>query len=223
MTADHDRLGPAWDQPGDVRDHDRLPENHPTQNIADGPVRRPVHSPQAELLHARLIRCDRRAFHPHSMLLDRIRRIHRHLIIGGIPALDPEVEILQIHVQIRMDQTVLNERPDDPGHLITIELDHRLLDLDLGHWGNPLHAEIRPPPKPHVDTLWRMLRHRLYAPPDSAGSGDQRCDDDHRQRHEGGDRGGHSQGFEAAFGGQAEQSFEHPEEVAVDLEREQCT
>jgi hypothetical protein len=32
-----------------------------------------------------------------------------------------------------MDQLVLDELPDDSGHLVAIHLDDRILDLDLRH------------------------------------------------------------------------------------------
>ena len=47
--------------------------------------------------------------------------------------LDAEVEVLQLDVEVRQDQLVLDERPDDPGHLVAVELDDRGLHLDLGH------------------------------------------------------------------------------------------
>jgi hypothetical protein len=33
--------------------------------------------------------------------------------------------------------------PDDPGHLVAIELDHRICDLDLRHVSKPLPAQRR--------------------------------------------------------------------------------
>jgi hypothetical protein len=32
-----------------------------------------------------------------------------------------------------VDQLVLDELPDDPGHLIAVEFDNRIVDLDLCH------------------------------------------------------------------------------------------
>ena len=48
-------------------------------------------------------------------------------------ALDAEVVVLQIDVEVRKDQLVLDELPDDPGHLVAVELDDGVLHLDLRH------------------------------------------------------------------------------------------
>ena len=40
--------------------------------------------------------------------------------------LDPEVVVLQIDVEVREDQLVLDELPDDAGHLVAVELDDRI-------------------------------------------------------------------------------------------------
>ena len=36
-----------------------------------------------------------------------------------------------------MDQLVLDELPDDPGHLVAVELDDGILDFDLRHFNEP--------------------------------------------------------------------------------------
>ncbi|CAB4566839.1 unannotated protein [freshwater metagenome] len=67
------------------------------------------------------------------MFPDRIRRIDRHLVVRGITMLDTEVVILEVDIEIGQDQLLLDEGPDDPRHLITIELDDGSLDFDLAH------------------------------------------------------------------------------------------
>ena len=44
-----------------------------------------------------------------------------------------EVVVLQVDVEVREDQLVLDELPDDPRHLVAVELDDRVDDLDLRH------------------------------------------------------------------------------------------
>jgi len=55
------------------------------------------------------------------------------LVVGPVPLLDAEVVILQVDVEIGQDQLLLDEVPDDPGHLVAVELDDRIRDLDLRH------------------------------------------------------------------------------------------
>ena len=50
--------------------------------------------------------------------------------------LDAEIEILQFDVEIGQNQLLPDELPDDARHLVAVELDDRVLDLDLGHRGH---------------------------------------------------------------------------------------
>jgi hypothetical protein len=43
------------------------------------------------------------------------------------------IVIEQVDVEIRMDQLVLDELPDDPCHLVAVHFDDRILDLDFRH------------------------------------------------------------------------------------------
>ena len=70
---------------------------------------------------------------PTPYLLDRVGGVDRDLVVGGVAALDAEVVVLQVDVEVRQDQLLLDERPDDAGHLVAVELDDRVVDLDLGH------------------------------------------------------------------------------------------
>ena len=47
--------------------------------------------------------------------------------------LDREIENLKLDVEIRMDELVADQLPDDLGHLVAVQLDDRMDDLDLGH------------------------------------------------------------------------------------------
>ena len=78
---------------------------------------------------------DRRALDADAVLLDRVRGVDRDLVGRGVAALDPEVEVDELDVEVGQDQLVLDERPDDPGHLVAVELDDGVLDLDLRHGG----------------------------------------------------------------------------------------
>src|SRR5262249_53037813 len=70
-------------------------------------------------------------------LLDLLGRVDRDLIVGSVAMLHAEVVVAQLDVEIWMDQFVLDEPPDDPGHLVPVELDDGILDFDLRHFGQP--------------------------------------------------------------------------------------
>jgi hypothetical protein len=141
VPANHDWLGPARDEPGHVRHDDRLTEDHAAEDVADRAVRGTPHLLQAELRDPRFVGGDGGALDAHTVLLDRVRRIDGHLIAGLIAILDRQVVVLQLHVEVRQDELVADLLPNDPGHLVAVELDDRVRYLDLGHRrGAPLTA-----------------------------------------------------------------------------------
>ncbi len=71
---------------------------------------------------------------PTPYLLDGVGRVDRHLVVGRVAVLDAEVVILEVDVEIGVDQLVLDELPDDAGHLVAVELDDGIGHLDLRHW-----------------------------------------------------------------------------------------
>jgi hypothetical protein len=131
VTADDDRLGPARHQARHVLADDRLAEDHAAEDVADGAVGRAVHALEAEFLDAGLIRRDGGAFHADAVLLDGVGRIDGDLVVGLVALFDAEVVVLEVDVEIGVDQLVLDELPDDAGHLVAVEFDDRVFDLDL--------------------------------------------------------------------------------------------
>jgi len=89
VAADHDRLGPAGHQAGDVGDHDRLAEDDPTEDVADRPVRRAVHLLQAELLDPRLVRVIVAHLTPTPNSLIALAASTRDLVLRLVALLDP--------------------------------------------------------------------------------------------------------------------------------------
>ena len=59
--------------------------------------------------------------------------VDRDLVVGLVALLDAEIVIEKIDIEIRMDQFVLDELPDDAGHLVAIHLDDRILYFDFRH------------------------------------------------------------------------------------------
>jgi hypothetical protein len=58
-----------------------------------------------------------------------------------ITVLNPKIETLDIEVEIRKDQLVLDELPDEACHFVAIEFDDRVCDLDLCHWACAMKCE----------------------------------------------------------------------------------
>src|SRR5215213_4630936 len=137
MTADDDRFGPAGHEPRHVRADDRLAENHASENVANGAVGRLPHLLEAELLHALLVGRDGCAFHPDAMLFYGMRGFDRDLVLRAVTVLNREVVIEKVDVEIGVDKLLLDQGPDNPRHLIAIQFDERVLNLDLCHVSLP--------------------------------------------------------------------------------------
>src|SRR5690606_7456641 len=133
VTADADRLLPAGYGPRHVGHDDRLAEDDSAEAVTDRAVPGLPHLLEAELLDARLVRGDGGALDAHAVLPDGVGGVNGDLVVGGIAVLDAEVVVLQVDVEVGKDQLVLDELPDDPGHLVAVKLDDGPLHLDLGH------------------------------------------------------------------------------------------
>jgi hypothetical protein len=72
-----------------------------------------AHLLQLELLHARLIRGDRRALDAHVVLLDGLGRLDRHPVVGRVAVGQAQVEVLDLEVEVGEDELVLDHLPDD--------------------------------------------------------------------------------------------------------------
>src|SRR5665647_897161 len=69
----------------------------------------------------------------HAIAKHGVGGVDRHLVSCGVAVLDAQVVVLKVDVEVRKDQAVLDELPDDPRHLVAVELDDRTLHLDLAH------------------------------------------------------------------------------------------
>src|SRR5665648_1082003 len=84
-------------------------------------------------LDAGLIGGDGRTLDAYPIRLDGVRRIDRDLVVGVVAILDRQIVILDIDIQVWVNQAFLDELPDDPRHLIAVELDDGALHCDLAH------------------------------------------------------------------------------------------
>jgi hypothetical protein len=83
----------------------------PPMMLRIGAVGRAPHLLEIELLHARLVGRDGGALHGDAVLPGRLGRVDRHLVAGLVAMFDAEVVVLQVDVEVRKDQLVLDELP----------------------------------------------------------------------------------------------------------------
>ena len=67
------------------------------------------------------------------MLQNCVRRVNRDLVVCGIAMLHTKVVVLKIDVEVRQDEAVFDELPDDASHLISVEFNYWIINLDLCH------------------------------------------------------------------------------------------
>ena len=58
-----------------------------------------------------------------AVLLGGVGGVDGDLVVGLVAVLDAEVVVLEVHVEVGVDQLVLDELPDDARHLIAVHLD----------------------------------------------------------------------------------------------------
>ena len=135
VTTDDDGLCPTWNKLWNVAADDWLTEHNAAKDVADCAVWRLPHLLQAEFFNAGFIGGNSCALDANTMLQDRVCGIDGDLVIGRVAVLHTEVVVLKLNVEIREDEALFNELPDDAGHFVTVEFDDRIINLDLRHRG----------------------------------------------------------------------------------------
>ena len=74
-------------------------------------------------------------------LLDLHCGIDGDPVVGAVAFLNAQVVIQQVDIEVGQDQLRLDEIPDDPGHFVAVDIDDRVVHLDLGHRCGPCVAE----------------------------------------------------------------------------------
>jgi hypothetical protein len=131
VTADDDGLLPAGYEAGDTGDDNGSAEDGATEVVADGAVGREPHLLELELLDALLVGRDGGALDTDRVLLDGLCSIEGDLVVCLVAVGQAEVIVLEVNVEVGVDELVLDGLPDDARHLVAIELDDRVDDLDL--------------------------------------------------------------------------------------------
>ena len=61
--------------------------------------------------------------------------INGDLVISRVTVLHAKVVVLKLDVEVREDEALFNELPDDASHLVAVEFDDWIVNLDLRHGG----------------------------------------------------------------------------------------
>ena len=131
VSADHNRLLPAWDQPWDVLDDNWFSEHCSVENVSDCAIGGFPHLLEVEFLDSGFIGSDGGALNSDFAFLNGVGSVNGDLIVGGISVFNAEVKVLDVEVEEGMDEVFFDLLPDDSGHFITIEFSDWVLNLDF--------------------------------------------------------------------------------------------
>jgi hypothetical protein len=86
-----------------------------------------------EFRHAPGVRGDGGAFHGDADFLGLFGGVDGDPVAGLVAVFNAKVVIEQVHVEIGMDQLVLDELPDNASHLVAVHFDDRICHFDFRH------------------------------------------------------------------------------------------
>jgi hypothetical protein len=110
-----------------------------TQRKRPGKSRGKLTFLEPEFLNTSLIWGNGGTLHSDGVLFDSLSGIEGDLVVCLITVFEAEIVVLEVDIEVWVDELVLDVLPDDAGHLVAIELDDWVLDLDLlevGHFSN---------------------------------------------------------------------------------------
>ena len=87
---------------------------------------------QVEFLDAVLVWSNGCALDAHGVLENGIGGIDSDLIVGLVTVGQAQVVVLQVYVEVWENELLLDVCPYNARHLVAVELDDWILDLDLG-------------------------------------------------------------------------------------------
>lgn len=158
MTANNDRIRPTGHQARNVLAQNRFTENRSAQNIPDRSVRTQPHLLQLELFNALFVGCNRCTFDANIMLEHGQCSINRYLIFGDVTMRQTQIVVQtfnlingendeqnkwtsghkgkpdkwfnSIYPNVRENQFVFDELPNDASHFIAIHFNYRFHSVE---------------------------------------------------------------------------------------------
>ena len=119
------------------------PEDRAVQNGADGTVGALIHTLEVILFDSGLIGSNSGALDGNAVFLCRFGSVKGNLVICLIPVGKAQIIILGPEIDIRQQELILDQLPDDPCHLISVHLHKGRLHLDFAHVISPLYLIFR--------------------------------------------------------------------------------
>ena len=133
VAGDGNGLLPAADHGVDALDDDGRAEDGAVEHGADGAVGALPHLLEVVLLDALGVGGDGGALDGDAQAFGGLCGVDGDLVVGLVAVLEAEVVVLGLKVNVGADELILDDLPDDAGHLVAVHLDERGLHRDLGH------------------------------------------------------------------------------------------
>ncbi len=127
MASNDNWTIPIRNKTWNVFNYNWLTKYSTIKNVSNGAIRALPHLFEVELLNTRFIWCNGGTFNSHPILFDGICSINGNLVIGFISVFYPQIVIFDIQFEIGKNQFILDEFPNNSGHFISIEFNHRVV------------------------------------------------------------------------------------------------
>ena len=108
-------------------------EDRAVQRGADGAVRAFPHPVELVFLHALGVGRDGRALDADTIMLDCLGGVQRDPVGGAVALRQTEVKIDRFQVDVRLQKLAFDLLPEDPGHLVAVQLDQRCFHFNFLH------------------------------------------------------------------------------------------
>ncbi len=108
-------------------------ERRSVQHGADGSVGGGPDLRQVVFLLPLAVGGDGGAFDRHAQPLRGIGRVNGHLVPRFVPMAKAQIVVLCFQIHVGLNQLILNDLPENAGHLIPIHLHQRYLHFDFFH------------------------------------------------------------------------------------------
>src|SRR5690554_3469882 len=134
MTTYYNWLGPPLHIARYIAADYRFAKDCTTNDITNSTIWRTPHLFESELLNTSLIGCYSSTLDTNIVFLYCFGRINCNLIICSIAMLYTKIVIFYIKIDVRQDKFLLNKRPYNTGHLVSINLYNRIFNFNFLHY-----------------------------------------------------------------------------------------